>query len=239
MHDNKAVIGFVAGIASSLSATALAWLLTSRNVQTAGFISILIAAVCAYLYWSESRERRALAASSVRFAQRVKGSEFEFGKMANCASRTIFMVGPNLNFIVKEAWVKDLIFSLMKQRNLEVRLLLTDPNSPACHVMNDVAFTQTFQEELTTAINSFSAWRTEAKSKALNFQVKKAAAITLSMVFVDAESGDGKVLVIPIPWRVNGSQRPCFMLEKDHHAESFSSYYESYRSLYENVAVDI
>lgn len=239
MNDNRSLSAFVAGIASSLSATALVWLLASKYIQTAGLISMLIAAVCIFMYWRERRDKKKITSDCVPFAQRVNGSIYEFRDMVNSANTTIFMVGPNLNFLVKEAWAKDFLFSCMAQRRLAVRFLITNPDSPACQVMNEVAFTPTFQGELDEAIKTFTNWKLEASTKSIDFHAKKADAITLSAVFVDADSLDGRLLVIPIPWKVNGSQRPCFLLKKNIHPEAFNAYYDSYKLLFDNVAIEI
>ena len=72
--------------------------------------------------------------------------------------------------------------------------------------------------------------------------IKTVGPVTASLVFIDADDGtNGQLLIIPLPWRVSGQNRPCFLISKRFHRSAFNTYYDSYRALFTNddVAKDI
>ena len=73
------------------------------------------------------------------------------------------------------------------------------------------------------AIDKFKVWvkdfetkkRKESEIKG-NFVIRKKGIISISLVFIDADTQNGCVLIIPVPWRIPGSERPCFLMLKSH-----------------------
>lgn len=240
MDNHKEFIApFCIGMGSSFAVSAFGWYLNKDNLLTACLIFMIVACFFMLMYLLAIIAINKQHKRSVLFAEQVGGSDFEFYNLADTASDSIFIVGPNLNYFAKERWVKEMIFLLMDKRNIRVRLLLTNPSSPACSTMNDNAFTSTFEKELQESIEIFIKWKQEADQKSLNFGVKVADVVTLSMFCVDAENKCGKLLIIPIPWKLIGSKRPCFMLEKKNQTTAFLNYYESYNELYNKMAQEI
>lgn len=174
----------------------------------------------------------------IPFAKQVSGSDFEFLTMANKATRSIFMVGPNLNFIAneKDGKIKDLLFNKMKKNaNFKILMLLSNPDcKEICDAMSKASFTDSFVEELNNAIINLVIWKKEAEKSKIKPQlfIHKTSIITLSLLFIDYEEPNACLLVTPIPWKVAGTARPCFLIEKQQHEEAFNKYYHAYNGLF-------
>jgi len=65
-----------------------------------------------------------------------------------------------------------------------------------------------------------------------NLQIRKNGIVTFSLLFIDADTKDARVLITPVPWRIAGSERPCFLINKQHHESAFSTYYITYVDLF-------
>lgn len=173
----------------------------------------------------------------VPFAKQVGGSDYEFMEMVNKAAKSIVLVGPNLNFIANEekGKIKELLFKKMKKNsNFKISMLLSDPDcKEICDAMSKATFSDTFVEELNNAIGHLVEWKEEAKKNKLKSQlfIRKTSVITLSLLFIDKEEPNACVLVTPIPCKVGGPERPCFLIEKQQHEEAFNKYYHAYRDL--------
>jgi hypothetical protein len=61
----------------------------------------------------------------------------------------------------------------------------------------------------------------------------------MSLIAIDAEQPKGFLVIVPIPWRVYGGSRPCFVVEKERHPTAFGTYYNSYHALFEELAEDL
>lgn len=176
----------------------------------------------------------------IPFAKQVKGSDYEFMEMVNKAARSIFIVGPNLNFIAneKEGKIKELLFKKMKKNsNFKILMLLSDPDcKEICDAMSKATFTDRFVDELNDAIGHLVEWKKEAEKNKLKSQlfIRKTSIITLSLLFIDKEEPNACVLVTPIPCKVEGAERPCFLIEKQQHEEAFDRYYHAYKGLCES-----
>lgn len=174
----------------------------------------------------------------IPFAKEVKGSDFDFVKMANKATKSIFIVGPNLNFIAneKEKEIKKLIFNRMKEnQKFKVQMLLSNPKyKQICEEMSKSTFTDSFVEELESATINLTKWKNEIKDDLLESQlsIRVTSIITLSLLFIDAEEPNAFLLVTPIPVNVKGSARPCFLIEKKQHEEAFNKYHNAYCELF-------
>jgi hypothetical protein len=173
----------------------------------------------------------------VPFAKQVGDSDYEFMEMVNKATRSIFIVGPNLDFIAneKDGKVKELLFKKMKKNsNFKILMLLSDPDcKEICDAMSKETFTDTFLDELIDAIGHLVKWKKEAEKNKLKSQlfIRKTSIITLSLLFIDKEEPNACVLVTPIPCKVGGALRPCFLIEKQQHEEAFNRYYDAYKEL--------
>ena len=179
----------------------------------------------------------------IPFAKQVRGSDYEFMEMVNKAARSIFIVGPNLNFIAneKEGKIKELLFKKMKKNsNFKILMLLSDPDcKEICDAMSKATFTDNFVDELNDAIGHLVEWKKEAEKNKLKSQlfIRKTSIITLSLLFIDKEEPNACVLVTPIPCKVGGAERPCFLIEKQQHEEAFNRYYHAYKELCDSKKV--
>lgn len=181
----------------------------------------------------------------VPFTDHIMDSQFEFRKLACDATRSIFLIGPNLNFLAEHKQeIKGLLFQKLENdpRNFKIRMLLSDPgNEEICKVMSEVSFTKTFKKELDIAINTFKVWKKEAEEHKppLNLMIRKTDVITISLLFVDAEDKqNARLLVTPVPWNIPGKSRPCFLIKKQQHESAFNKYDDTYGELF-SIAEDI
>lgn len=202
------------------------------------FFVLFIFSVC--LWYRERNNRRC---KSVPFSEKVEDSRFEFKKMAEAATKSIFIVGPNLRFLATENGLKPFIFLKLNESGFKVRMLLSNPEKKQiCESGDLVIFTPEFSKQLDTAIKEFKKWIEDAKhhSPQLDLKIKKVDLVTVSLLFIDAEDMENaRVLVVPVPWRVSGKDRPCFLISKKQHPYVFSTYYRKYNKLFKGFAEDI
>ena len=203
------------------------------------FFVLFIFSVC---FWY--RERNIRLRQSVPFSEKVEDSRFEFKKMAEAATKSIFIVGPNLKFLAAENGLKEFLFLKLKGPGFKVRMLLSDPEKKETYEgAYKVLFTEEFSEEFDPIIKEFKIWIEDAKedhSPQLDLKIKKVDVVTVSLLFIDVEDmGNARVLVVPVPWRVSGKDRPCFLISKKQHPYAFSTYYRKYNKLFEKFAEDI
>lgn len=173
----------------------------------------------------------------IPFANHIRGSSYEFVKMARNATKSLFIVGPNLNFIAdNNQEIKNLLFQKLKENpNFEVWMLLSDPDHEEINkVMSEVSFTKDFSDQLKKTISKFSNWINEANEpeRPLNLKIRKTSVITFSLLFIDAELDNAHVLVTPIPYNTAGMLRPCFLIKKKQHESAFYAYYGAYVNLF-------
>lgn len=182
----------------------------------------------------------------IPFANTVVDSQFEFKKMVCDATRSIFIIGPTLTFLSEnEQGMKELLFQKLKtnQQSFKIRMLLADPgHKEICDVMSEYSYTETFPDELCGSIKTFLGWKKEADEHnppLNNLMIKKTHIITFSLLFIDAEDHNARVLVTPIPWRTSGGSRPCFLIKKKQHKEAFKTYYVPCDNLFNKNSEDI
>lgn len=174
----------------------------------------------------------------VPFAKEVMGSDFEISNMARKAKKSIFVVGPNLNFIANEenGDIKKFLYEKMdKNKDLKILMLLSNPDcKEICNAMSRYTFTENFVDELNTAIPNLINWKKVVEEKGIKSQlfIRKTSMVTLSLLFIDGEEPNGCALITPIPVNVPGRARPCFLIEKRQHEEAFNKYYNAYRDLF-------
>jgi len=152
------------------------------------------------------------------------------------ATRSIFVAGPNLNFVANNHEIKDIMLKkLENDKNFKIMMLLSDPDSrDICNMMSKFSPTSTFQTELDEAITTFSDWIQDVKKlpkENQNLLIKKTNLITISLLFIDADLEDGRLLVIPITWGIPGESRPCFLITKQQHYYAFYKYYHAYSGI--------
>jgi hypothetical protein len=178
-----------------------------------------------------------ISTDSVPFRSKVRGTDFEFLNLAKDAKKSIFAVGPNLNYLACEPKVKDLLFTKLKQPGFEVRFLLTDPESEEiCEIMSKFALTDDFIPNLENAIETFKNWKHEAinhQPETLIFTPRKTDIVTINLLFIDGEDPDNaRLQITPIPWKVAGGFRPAFLLFRSKHKEAYDQYWNRYDRLF-------
>lgn len=178
----------------------------------------------------------------IPFADQIEDSQFEFKKMVYEATRSILVAGPNLNFVANNQEIKDIMFKKLKNdKNFKIKMLLSDPEcGEICDLMSKFSPTNTFKIELNEAITKFCDWMQEVKKlpkENQNLLIKKTDLITISLLFIDANLEDGRLLVIPITWGIPGESRPCFLISKKQHYHAFYKYYHAYSGIIDGDAL--
>lgn len=217
---------FLLGVLASIVAAAIwaaiklathAWSLWLAGLAGFGMASLVFAIL-------QVRQLR----QSARFAARIEGSPFEFHKLLAKAQHSIFAIGPNLNFLMNNQKIKQLFFQKLSDPNFRGSLLVCDPTSATANLLHEIGYSGDFNSQLRKSIDTFQLWSKEHP----NLLVKIVGPLTASIVFVDADQDTGALLIIPLPWRVSGENRPCFLLSKKVHHVAFNTYYDSYRALF-------
>ena len=193
----------------------------------------------------------------VSFTNEIANSKFDFRKMASSATKSIFIVGPNLHFLAKNAEeTEDILFQKLKNHpDFDIRMLLSNPDARLSHTETNGSDTETeiifefmskcsfgdkhFKDQLLNSIDKFKDLKTDFENLKNNnedikgnLQISKNGIVTFSLLFIDADTKDARVLITPVPWRIAGSERPCFLINKQHHESAFSTYYNTYVDLF-------
>lgn len=67
----------------------------------------------------------------------------------------------------------------------------------------------------------------------LDFHPRKTDVVTMSLLFIDGEDTDSaRLLITPIPWKVEGGNRPSFLVPRKQHTRSFDIYWNAYNRLF-------
>lgn len=202
----------------------------------------------------------------VQFSNKIVDSKFEFNRLINNATKSIFIVGPNLHFLTNQhEEKKKILFQKFETNpNFELDILVSDPElkldsevtKSLGYDLSDSEYKNiyksisefiygdpNFHDQLEDAIEIFKGWekdfdkmknaeKSEIKGK---FRVRNKGIISVSLVFIDADTQNGCVLIIPVPWRIPGSERPCFLINYQNHESGFMQYYTAYRRLFSDA----
>jgi hypothetical protein len=171
--------------------------------------------------------------ANVGFADRIEGSAYEFQKLLTQANKSIFVIGPSLGYLTQYPIVKELLFQKLSNLKFSASILLCDPASATSQLWNEIGYGRNFSSAIMQSLETFQTW-IHPKERP-NLTVKVVGLVTASLVFIDAEDDkNGRLLIIPLPWRVSGQNRPCFMISKRFQKAAFNTYYDSYRNLFES-----
>jgi hypothetical protein len=226
----------ILSIVASLSAAAiwdvLCWAVKKDLLWIVGLGGLLTGCgFSALIWWWHFRAR-------IGFGERIEGSAFEFHRLIRKARKSVFAIGPTLIFLTQKQEIKKLLFEKLANPDFQVSLLVCDPESATAQLWNEIGYGQNFYTSIHESITVFQSWL-DKKDKP-NLTIKTVGPVTASLVFIDASDENGQLLIIPLPWRVPGENRPCFMISKKFHESAFNTYYDSYRELFKNtVANDI
>lgn len=206
----------------------------------------------------------------VPFSNKIVDSKFDFNKMICKATKSIFIVGPNLHFLTNhpEEKKKILFQKFETNPNFELHILVSDPElkldsevtKSLGHDLSDsenknknkniyksisnfIFGDPNFHDQLEEAIEIFKGWGKDfdemkyaEKSEIRgNFIIHNKGIISVSLVFIDADTQNGCVLIIPVPWRIPGSERPCFLIDNLNQESGFMQYYTTYRRLFSDA----
>ncbi|MFQ6028749.1 MAG: hypothetical protein ACE5Q6_14800 [Dehalococcoidia bacterium] len=242
----RSLSNYIAPLLLSFLGSLLVWLITN-NIILALTIAATFMAILAPTFLYFRYKFNLLASTTVPFTQHVGGSHFEFRRLAETAKNSIFIVGPNLQFLVTELGLKELLFSkLADPRNpgFSIRILITDPQETA--IREVMSFIRTdpnsFQNDLTMSFTAFQQWQTDANGRnpQLRLTVRKTKAITIWLLFIDADDPrNAQALVTPIPWHLEGDERPCFLIHKRRHTYAFNRYYDNYNRLFNEYSTNV
>ena len=217
------------GVVGSLIATGLAALIIwATDNWPSKYWSLWLTGIGGFLvgllvlYWWQLRKR-------IRFSPRIEGSPFEFHKLASAAQHSIQAIGPTLIFLTQNPAIRQLLFKKLTDPKFRISFLISDPDSGATQLWNQIAYGRDFNIQLRESIAAFQSWL-DPKERP-NLTIKTVSSISASLVFIDADHRNGQLIIIPLPWGVSGQNRPCFRLSKSFHPIAFNTYYDSYRAL--------
>lgn len=195
------------------------------------------------------------------FSDKIVNSRFEFDRMVCNATKSIYIVGPNLHFLTKnsEETMQILFQNFKKNPNFEFHMLISDPElisdckaeesesnklksntEEIFKVVSEFSFgDKNFEDQLTEGIGIFKGWcksfeeiKKENSNIKGDFEIRKNGIITISLLFIDADTNNGSALIIPVPRGISGSERPCFLIKYRQHESAFMQYYTAYRRLF-------
>ena len=224
-HVREILFGIMASLIAAAIWAAVSWATTLRSLWFAGFAGFGIGCVVATV----ALVRRLMA--EVGFAERIEGSTFEFHKLLAKAQKSVFAIGPTLVFLTQKEEIKQLLFQKLTNPKFQVSLLICDPASATAQLWTEIGYGRDFNVTIRESIRTFHSWLD--KKERPNLVIKTVGPVTASLVFIDADDGtNGQLLIIPLPWRVSGQNRPCFLISKRFHTSAFNTYYDSYRALF-------
>lgn len=178
---------------------------------------------------------------AVPFANHLKDSQFEFKKMACEASKSISIVGPSLKFLAEHKEIKELLFQKLKNDpTFKIRMLLSEPKKKEIvKVMAKYYPGDTYGADLEKSIQTFDGWKKEAEgyNPHLKLEIQKSDLIfSISLLFIDEDEPNARVMVTPIPYMIYSTDRPSFLIEKQQHEEAFNTYLNAYKGLFSNAS---
>jgi hypothetical protein len=232
-HVREILFGILASLIAAAIVAAVNRATETRSLWFAGLAGF--GAGCGVVFLMLVRRLRA----TVGFVERIEGSTFEFHKLVAEAEKSVFAIGPTLIFLTQKEEIKQLLFQKLSNPKFHVSLLVCDPASATAQLWTEIGYGREFDKAIRESINTFQSWLD--KKDRPNLIIKTVGPVTASLVFIDADDGtNGQLLIIPLPWRVSGQNRPCFVISKRFHTSAFNTYYDSYRALFNSdVAKDI
>jgi len=235
------LIGTLAGIIAAVIYS-LMLALMSRIAKWSGDWSIAMAVIaggaitilvgfCTYLSTRLLFYKKQVA-QRVRLPQNFDPS-LSLTEFCKNAEREIFLVAASLPWIV--SFGKDFLFSKCAQ-NVNVKLMLTDPDSAAVPIHGDHASPQgarQFISELDLAKTTFCGWLSEAESKGYSLQIRKYPIIECGYCVVDGFTETGNMFFYPYLYRTSLAMRQCVVLSRQHNLVGFETHYESLNKMWE------
>jgi hypothetical protein len=149
----------------------------------------------------------------------------QFSELLEAANHEVFAIGPNLLYVAQN--LKLLVFKKAKE-GVNIKLLIMEHDESAINLIENYASTAAFYGELKLCHETFKQWLEEASSENLDIQVKLASIVPISLNIVDGQYSNGRMSLIPLPYRTAGAERPCFLIEKSAYPKAFLLYYERF-----------
>jgi len=185
--------------------------------------------------------------TQISFSSIISRSPFQFTHIADdnfifSAEQEIFLAAQNHFSILcgnLSTKAHDLIFSFLKKdpSKRRVRFLFCDPEyEEGIKVWNwvnaEVDDWPVYKNNLNDAIKEMKNWISEARTKNLNLEARKARFIPLSVTFIDPDGENASLVVMPHVFEKASGKRPCHYITRKHSPEVFSIYYENYNRIY-------
>lgn len=149
----------------------------------------------------------------------------QFSELVEVAEHEVFALGPNLLYVAQN--LKPLVFKKAEE-GVNIKLLIMEHDIRAVNLIENYASTAVFYAELKLCHETFKQWLEEASYKGRDIQVKVAPIVPISLNIVDGQYDNGRMLLIPLPYRTAGAERPCILIEKRADPEAFSLYYDKF-----------
>ena len=154
-----------------------------------------------------------------------------FQELLESAKKELFAFGPSLTYVAQNT--KDLVYRRAKE-GIKIRLMIMANDPVAAKYVNDYASGSDFIPERKLSQHIFSSWQEDANSQGLDISIKTTSGILpISVNIVDPKLDSGKMLIIPLPYRTPGPDRPCIYLLNAGNPISINHYARKYNFLWD------
>jgi hypothetical protein len=187
---------------------------------------------------SKSSVQLAMTSSS------VLNSPLTFEKVLDKVVDTTLIVGQNLNSLVTDERHKEVLFRTLREKAINVHLLLWDPDDEHGVKTIKECIAELFDEHLLQTIDGFKKWNEELEKEGPQIKGKLRVKTTkkigsISLTFLDPRNNHGELLITPVTWQAQATTRPCFWISKLANRSSFETYWSNYETIWRNHSKSI
>jgi len=169
---------------------------------------------------------------------RQDSSPFNFDSLLKDAKTDVFAAGFNLYNIAKSSSYRRRVISfLVNNPTAVVRFLVSNPRKQR-HFRAWKLVGANYHKDLAEAIASFARWKREAKRRRVGnrLEIKSGYFVSTTVVCVDAESSEAKLVVTPVIFgRPLSSDRPHMILTRRRQPNAFSYYWDIYKEFFDRA----
>jgi hypothetical protein len=171
----------------------------------------------------------------VSAAPNAQSSPLAFFSALSLAKQRLLVIGQNLSTLATQARFKDAAFDALRQRPLDLQLLICDRQPDYIPKATRDFAGPTFIKDLEDALKSFKQWQEQADMESASGKMKGRLEIrlstrigNLSLTFVDPELDTGMLEITPVPFDSRAAARVRFLLSRRDHSEMFQAYWSAY-----------
>lgn len=243
---SNAIYAIVTGAVGSSIITILDNVFSGQKEGLVKFVSVLAVMIIMYfVVYFVCRNYIIQAKGVVLYNTNIKASRFGFPYLFKNSYNTIFLVGPNQNFILNENNNKDNLLTLIESlsSHKKIHILISDIRQDKIKDMYVNVSAKNFSQECSEILSSITRLDQLIKE---NFgdnkltQIKTDNSLEIkcidlwldSFCFVDGDDKRAKGYLAPVTKGTPGGSRPIYYFSKKHQQELFNFYYQIYISAY-------